>query len=182
MVREDPTDNPPSVTISFTDIPMAAFPSSIGAPDPVPMGGQGSSGPILICHSIDPTMYPGMMDNMTVSAIPLDPAPTSSPPVPMVSAPVPTGSQGPRGPIYICHPIDPSASPLASVPPSNAPSVSIPMGTGIPQSMPTDSQGSRGSIYVCYPTNGTNIPGTSPSDATMTLSGPVPTSTPATIA
>ena len=100
----------------------------------------------------------------------------------MISAPVPTGSQGPGGPIYICHPVDPSASPSASVLPSNMPSISIPMGTGVPQSMPTDSQGPRGPMYVCCPADDAGIPGVSPSDSTMTLSGPVPSLTPATTA
>ena len=126
---------------------MSAFPSGTGAPYAVPTDGYGSGGPILICHPVD-----GIPNNGTMSAIPSGPAPTSAPPIPTASAGVLTDGEGPRGPIYICHPADSGSAPSGSGPASDAPSFSLPTGTGAPQAMPTDGQGSGGPLFLqCRP-------------------------------
>ena len=166
---------------------MSAFPSGTGAPYAIPTGSLGSGVPILICHPIDPALYPNN-DNATMSAIPSGPAPTLSPPIPTDSTSVLTDGQGSGGPIYICHPADSSAAPSGSAPASDAPSFSLPTGTGAPQSMPTDSQGYGGPVFLqCHPADPAAISGGSPGtpdDATGTpiSSGPIPTSAPSTSA
>ena len=169
---------------------MSVLPSGTGAPYAVPTGGHhdGSGGPILICHPVDPTLFPGSPNNATMSAIPSDTAPTSALPVPTDSTSAPTDGQGPGGPVYICRPVDSAAPPSGSSPASDAPSFSLPTGTGAPQAMPTGSQGSGGPLYLqCRPADPASTsagsPG-SPNDATPTpiSSGPAPTSAPSSSA
>ena len=140
---------------------MSAFPSGTSAPYAAPTR-HGSGGSILICHPVD-----GTPNNGAISAISSGSAPTSAPPVPTASAGVGSG-----GPIYICHPADSASAPSGSVPASDAPSFSLPSGTGAPRSRPTDGQGSGGSLYLqCSPAS---------NDATGTpiSSDPAPTSAP----
>jgi len=188
-LREDSTEPLPSVTFSFSDTPMSVLPSGTGAPYAVPTGGHhdGSGAPILICHPVDPTLYPGSPNNATMSAIPSDPAPTSALPAPTDSASAPSG-KGSGGPVYICYPADSAAPPSGSPPASDAPSFSLPTGTGSLQPMPTGSQGSGDAVYLqCSPADpaatSAGSPG-SPNDATPTpiSSGPAPTSAPSSSA
>jgi len=162
---------------------MSVLPSGTGVPYAVPTGGpdDGSGAPILICHPVDPTLYPGSPNNATMSAIPSDPAPTSA-------LPAPTDSKGSGGPVYICYPADSAAPPSGSPPASDAPSFSLPTGTGAPQAMPTGSQGSGDAVYLqCRPVDpaatSAGAPGY-PIDATPTpiSSGPAPTSAPSSSA
>ena len=169
---------------------MSGLPSGTGAPYAVPTGGHngGSGAPILICHPVDPTSYPGSPNNTTMSAIPSDAAPTSAPPAPTDSTSAPTDGQGSGGPVYICHPVDSAAPPSGSSPASDAPSFSLPTGTDSPQPMPTGSQGPGDAVYLqCHPVDpaatSAGYPG-SPNDATPTpfSSGPAPTSAPSSSA
>ncbi|KIM35069.1 hypothetical protein M413DRAFT_369418 [Hebeloma cylindrosporum] len=186
--RQDASDSDavPSPTFSFSDTAPSAFPSGTSAPYAAPTGGQGSGAPILICHPIDSSAYPGAQGNGTLSAIPSTSPPASSAPVPTDSASAPTDGPGSSGLTYICRPADPSNDHSGSVPTgTDAPSFSVPSATAAPQSTPTDGQGSGGTTYFqCQPVNSAGVSATSPgtpNDATMPpiSSGAAPTVTPA---
>ena len=102
---------------------------------------------------------------------------------------MPSGGPASGGPTYICHPIDPSATPAGApkdgasipipsgpVPTSSAPPVSTPVsGASVPPPVPTGGQASGAPALICYLADPAAIPAGSP---TPIPSGPAPTSTP----